>query len=145
MRTKKPNNKGRVSVLRAYRKDPRASLVELSQASGMSKTTVYYPLSQLENEGVVTRNHYVGKPAGTISKSKYSSEVTRLKKAEAGRRGRGDGVFTPKKSKKDTGLQDRIELVVRMAREQEARGDRINATDVVMHSPIRLSGAQKVG
>ncbi len=145
MRTKDPNNKGRKNVLRAYRSHPNASLLELAKASGMSRTTVHYHMNELENEGVLTRNHQVGKPAGTISQRKYNSEATRLKKSAAGKNGRGGDAFIPKKSKKADRTQELIEQVVREAKKREARGELINATDVVMHSPIRLSGAMKVG
>lgn len=145
MRTKDPNNKGRKNVLRAYRNHPNASLLELAKASGLSRTTVYYHMNILESEGVLTRNHQVGKPAGTISKNRYNSQATRLKKAEAGRRGKGSDALHPKKSKKDIGLHERIDLVVKMAKEKEQRGNAMNSRDVLTHSPVRMSGAMKVG
>lgn len=130
MRTKDPNNKGWLRVLRAYRNNPSGSLREITKAAKLSQTTVYYHLNVLEDEGILTRNHYCRRPAGGIDK----------KKSKAGKIGRGGNAFEPKKTKKkDTGLDERIELVVRMAREREKQGESGNAHDVVAHLPFKFN------
>jgi len=134
-----PNNPVRQMVLAAFRSNPGASLQELVKATGYSQTTVYYHLSNLRNEGVITREN---KPRGIYARRKCATAATIAKKVAGGKAARA---LQLKRTKKDTRLNERIELVVRMAKEKEMRGDALNATDVVMHSPIRLRGAQKVG
>ena len=67
-----------------------------------------------------------------IDQRKTASEETNLKKADAGRKGKGSTAFTAKivKSREEK-LQERIELVVRMALEKEGL---VNADDVIRHN-----------
>lgn len=67
-----------------------------------------------------------------IDQRKTASEETNLKKAEAGRKGKGSTAFTAKIVKsREAKLQERIELVVRMAEEKQGK---INAEDVIRHN-----------
>lgn len=145
MRTKNPNNEGRLAVLRAYRRNPSATLKELVQATGYSKTAVYYHLGNLQNEGVITRERKPRRVYVQTVKAVKPSVMIDPQKSAAGRQGKGGDAFSPRKSTKDKGLQKRINKVVREAKRREARGELINAVDVVMHLPIRLTNATKVG
>ena len=128
---------GREKALVAFRADPEATFRKLGAATGMTCGTVAYHLNILRAEGVISFTRQRGRRAPSV--------VIDPKKQAAGLQGKGSDAFHPKKSKKDTGLNSRIELVVRMAKEREGRGEMSNVTDVVMHSPIRLRGAMKVG
>ena len=75
-----------------------------------------------------------------IDQRKTASEETNFKKAEAGRKGKGSTAFTAKIVKsREAKLQERIELVVRMAEEKQGK---INAEDVIRHNrkPLFFSG-----
>ena len=67
-----------------------------------------------------------------IDQRKTASEETNLKKADAGRKGKGSTAFAAKIVKsREAKLQERIELVVRMAEEKQGK---INAEDVIRHN-----------
>ena len=79
-----------------------------------------------------------------IDQRKTASEETNLKKADAGRKGKGSTAFTAKIVKsREVKLQERIELVVRMALEKEGL---VNADDVIRHnrSAMFFSGMRAV-
>ena len=79
-----------------------------------------------------------------IDQRKTASEETNLKKAEAGRKGKGSTAFTAKIVKsREVKLQERIELVVRMAEESDGL---VNAEDVIRHNrkPLFFSGMRAV-
>mgnify|MGYP001211655796 CR=1 FL=1 len=70
-----------------------------------------------------------------IDQRKTASEETNLKKAEAGRKGKGSTAFTAKIVKsREVKLQERIELVVQMALENDGL---VNADDVIRHTGVR--------
>ena len=67
-----------------------------------------------------------------IDQRKTASEETNLKKADAGRKGKGSTAFTAKIVKsREVKLQERIELVVQMALENDGK---VNADDVIRHN-----------
>lgn len=67
-----------------------------------------------------------------IDQRKTASAETNLKKADAGRKGKGSTAFTAKVVKsREAKLQERIELVVRMALEKDGK---VNAEDVIRHN-----------
>lgn len=129
----------RAKVLAAFRHDSKATLEAMANRTGLSTSAVHYHLVNLHADGVI---NFVPAPRG---RRKNESVVIDPQKSASGQMGKGGDAFSPKQSKKDTGLQKRIDKVVRDAKRREARGELINAVDVVMHSPIRLSGATKAG
>ena len=67
-----------------------------------------------------------------IDQRKTASEETNLKKAEAGRKGKGRTAFAAKVVvSREAKLQERIELVVQMALENDGK---VNADDVIRHN-----------
>jgi hypothetical protein len=67
-----------------------------------------------------------------IDQRKTASEETNRKKADAGRRGKGCTAFAAKVVvSREAKLQERIELVVRMAEERDGL---VNADDVIRHN-----------
>jgi hypothetical protein len=67
-----------------------------------------------------------------IDQRKTASEETNLKKADAGRKGKGRTAFAAKVVvNKEAKMQERIDLVVRMALEKEGL---VNADDVIRHN-----------
>ena len=67
-----------------------------------------------------------------IDQRKTASVETNLKKADAGRKGKGGTAFTAKIVKsREVKLQERIELVVQMALENDGK---VNADDVIRHN-----------
>ena len=67
-----------------------------------------------------------------IDQRKTASAETNLKKADAGRKGKGSTAFTAKIVKsREVKLQERIELVVQMALEKDGK---VNAEDVIRHN-----------
>lgn len=129
----------RAKVLAAFRHDSKATLEAMANRTGLSTSAVHYHLVNLHADGVI---NFVPFPRGR--RKNESAEIDPQKSA-SGQQGKGGDAFTPKKSKKNTGLEKRINKVVRAAKRREARGELVNGVDVVMHSPIRLSGASKVG
>lgn len=144
----------RYDVLRAVRCNPRASLRELMEMTGLSSTSVVaYHLDQLEKEGLLKRDHRkaraiylsddqpkrIEKPGPKAQAVPLYSPENYEKKAAAGRKTRANsgGAFTGKKSKeKATAEQKRIDEVVRKAKAR--RGSTVD----VVHSDhvIRLDG-----
>lgn len=144
MKTKNPNNAGRLAVLRAYRSNPSGTLKELVQAAGYSKTTVYYHLSNLQNEGVITRERKPRRVYVQTAKAVKPSVMIDPTKSAAGRRGKGGDAFSPRKPKNSDVLEENLKKAVALGKENDRIGKLAN-NNVVMHSPIRLSGARKVG
>ena len=67
-----------------------------------------------------------------IDQRKTASAETNLKKADAGRKGKGSAAFTAKVVvSREAKLQERIELVVQMALENDGK---VNAEDVIRHN-----------
>ncbi len=100
----RPKNKnGRTKVLNAYRNNKKATLQSIAAKAGMTINAVYYHLCNLRKDGVIT---FVPYPRGR-----------RKDQAQAG----GD-TFTPKKSKKDTDLQKRIDDLVADVKYKQALG-----------------------
>ena len=78
-----------------------------------------------------------------IDQRKTASEETNLKKAEAGRKGKGSTAFTAKIVKsREVKLQERIEKVVEMAKAREAA--KLLGQDVIRYNrhPLLLSRMQ---
>lgn len=72
----------------------------------------------------------------------YAGNITSSyidKKVEAGKEGRGNNAFVPRKAKKEDSLQKNIEKVVMQANARGSAGH-----DVVTHAPVRLNGATKL-
>lgn len=78
-----------------------------------------------------------------MDQRKRSRASTNKKRAAAGRVGKPTGAFVPRVTKKTNVLQQRIEMVVARALEQETMGP---GYDVVEHIPhrLRLSNASKI-
>lgn len=80
-----------------------------------------------------------------IDGRKRNSAETMAKKSAAGKLGMGVNAVTPKyKSKRDMGLPARIEMVVAMAKEADAKAERgeqesINGQDPIRHNRARMS------
>lgn len=58
----------RAQVLAEFRKDPSITIRDLAGKLKIGVFTCYYHLSILENEGMITRNHYVGNYMGKAQK-----------------------------------------------------------------------------
>lgn len=115
-RTLNPSNKVRLLVLDAYRANPDASLDELIKAVGYSRTAVYYHLSNLKREGVITREN---KPRGRyVRVAKPKTE----KAAKAITTNAGNAFRPNATNKKRTTEQQRIDMVVEDAKAKEAAG-----------------------
>jgi len=132
------NLKNRAKVLAAFRHDSKATLEAMSNRTGLSTSAVHYHLINLHKDGVI---NFIPFPRGR----RKNQIVIDPQKSASGQMGKGGDAFSPRKSTKDKGLQKRINKVVREAKRREARGELINAVDVVMHLPIRLTNATKVG
>jgi SOS-response transcriptional repressor LexA len=92
-----------------------------------SLSVVSYYLRRLEDEGFIRRSAHISRSIEIVDGRDIEKITPRRvnlriynKKADAGRQGRGEGAFIPKKSKKDPGLQARIEAVVQKALANEA-------------------------
>lgn len=112
------NCPGREKVLAAFRADPSVSVSELVERTGLSHTTVYHHLVQLDKKGVIVRNTQVGTPTGMKGKkrsavSKSSGQQSAGSKPEINR---GESAFKPKKARGDQALQARIDAVVAKAK-----------------------------
>lgn len=97
------NIKNRTKVLNSYRSNPKATLEAMAAKAGLTVNAVYYHLCNLRADGVIK---FVPYPRGK-----------RKDQAQSG----GDA-FTPKKSKKDTGLQERIDDLVADVKHKQALG-----------------------
>ncbi len=150
-RTFNINNKVRQIVLAAYRSNPSASLAELVKLTGYSQTAVYYHLNNLNKEGVISREN---RPRGgymrtdkRLPQTGYQSEETRAKKAEGARKNLAsfrDKTHTSK-NKKRTTEEERIEEVVRMAKEKEAAGILTDGVNVFQDHRVRRVLGRKAG
>jgi hypothetical protein len=79
-----------------------------------------------------------------IDQRKTASAETNLKKADAGRKGKGSTAFTAKVVKsREAKLQERMDLVVAMAKASDGL---VNADDVIRHNrkPLFFSGMRAV-
>lgn len=75
-----------------------------------------------------------------IDQRKTASAETNLKKADAGRKGKGGSAFVAKVVKsREVKLQERMDLVVAMAKKRDGL---VNADDVIRHNrrPLFFSG-----
>lgn len=130
MRHWDPTNPKVEAIRAVLSKTPVMSYQEIADATGQSRTNVVHHVRMLAAAGLIV---WKGKGKG------------RKSKAEAGRQGRGVNAFVPRmKSKKETGIEQRIEEIVRRAREQEMRDP---GYDVVNHNPrrLRLGKAVRIG
>lgn len=153
--TKTRTGSRRYDVLAAVRENPRASMRELCEMTGLKSTSVVsYHLDQLEKEGALVREHntargiYLGSDQpkriakrGPKAQScpKYSDE-NYSKKAAAGRKGRGVSAGTAMKRNLD--LEARIEAIGRRNDQLVVDHDVINGKQVLRLSDLR---ACKVG
>lgn len=124
-------------ALKAYLANPKATLRKLAAETGLTIGAISYHLHKLHKEGVVDFKRKRGRPLPVT--------VIDPKKSAAGKPGKGGDAMHPKRHKKADHTDELIELVVQQAKEREARGEKINAVNVVMHSPVRLTGAQRIG
>lgn len=75
-----------------------------------------------------------------VDQRKASTAEKIADRSAAGKASRGEGIFIPKKSKRDEGLQERIDLVVRLAKEAEAlEAETANGQDPIRHNRWRWS------
>ena len=106
----RPKNLNALSdvVLKAHQANPKASLNELAQATGYSRTAVYYHLKNLQKHGVVI---YVRRERA----SKKAANEPKVKNA-------GDAFRPRSTNKARTAEQKRIDMVVEAAQRKEAEG-----------------------
>lgn len=129
----------------------------LAEMTGIPMSTVRMSLERLENEdGLIKRTkgtrwsprhveiigaanlEYVSqkyvKKALALQKAKQKMKKSlQQKRTEAGKLGKGLDAFTPKVSKRDAGLSERIEAVVANAKAKEAEGDAAGGDDVMLN------------
>ncbi len=118
---------------------------ELSDLTSFNRSTVLYDLAQLARAGCIRRakkhGHEIVVVHRRIKSFADGAELTSVKKAAAGRQGRGRDINSPKR---DTDLERRIDMVVRRAlRQKTASGSDV----IVGNDVIRLDGlrASRVG
>jgi biotin operon repressor len=137
-RTLNPDNKVRQLVLSAFRADPTASLDQLVKICGYSRTTIYYHLSNLRNEGIIIREN---RPRG-----QYVRGVQKPKAAKPQKKSSAGDAFRPNSSKpKKLDEQARIEMVVRMAKEKEAAGIMTDGVNIFQDHRVRRVLGRKTG
>lgn len=136
MRTRDYNNPKRLAILRVLREDPTLGLRTISKMTGQSVTNVLHHVRALEADGIILR---------TPQRPGRRAAVTDKKRSDSGRKGRGANAFVPRvQPAKDTGLEARINEIVRRAKALEAQSP---GYDVVNHEKrrLRLGKAVKVG
>lgn len=155
----KKNKPRRLGVLDAIRQfmskhGYSPSMRDLMEMTGISSlSAVKYYLDQLEGDGLIRRSRNIARSIeiGNFNPKPTSARKFRLiitsdaKKAAAGRKGKGNTAFVPRKTKRTDSLQKRIDMVVEMA---QKRGEAVGAGyDVIKHDPhqLRLRGAHKIG
>ncbi len=75
-----------------------------------------------------------------VDQRKASTTEKVAGRSAAGKANRGEGIFIPKPSKRDEGLQERIDLVVRLAQEAEAlEKETANGQDPIRHNRWRMT------
>lgn len=116
-----PNNEVRQLVLSAFRNDPTASIDELVKAVGYSKTAVYYHLSNLINEGIITREN---RPRGVYPRVAKAAKpkAEKIVKAPKPTTNAGNAYRTNSTNRVRTDEQKRIDMVVEAAQRKEAEG-----------------------
>lgn len=135
----------RYAVLAAIRANPRASIRELMEVTGLSSTSVVvYQMKKLEEEGFIQRERYMARSIYLTGRSHSKScpkdsRENYVKKAAAGRKGRGKNAFQAKKS---STLEERIDRIVRRA--SEASNNAGSSVDVIrVNTSIwRVKGAR---
>ena len=146
-------NSRRYDVLRAIIQDPRATIREIMEATGISSSSVVsYHLDQLEKEGKIHREHrkargiYVtdGQRPPAEHAPQYSTENYQ-KKSAAGRKGRG--ASAGKAFKRNADIDARIEEIglredARVGQSSTPRDDVVHGVSVYRFSSLRAS---KVG
>lgn len=135
-----PNNPGRLSVLRAYRNHPSASMRELSKATGLSLTTVYYHMRNLQLDGLVN--------IAAVGQRKWVSPETIEKKRQGAIKDCPKNAFKPRPKKKVDAdhLSECLERAVALGKANDAKAN--NMEDVIRHNrwPVyRHVRAQKLG
>jgi DNA-binding Lrp family transcriptional regulator len=136
MRTRDYNNPKRLAILQVLRENPSMGLRTIAKVTGQSVTNVLHHVRALEADGIFIR---------TPQRPGRRAQGTDKKKSDSGRKGRGANAFVPRvKTVKDTGIEARIEEIVRRAWALEAK---IPGYDVVNHEKrrLRLGKAVKVG
>jgi predicted ArsR family transcriptional regulator len=132
----------RQAILDEYRRNPDASLHEIARELHINVRNVHYHLTMLERMGIVKLRHRMGGPHGPY-KFKISMEKLSKIRSEAATKSRGvDAHFQLKKSKIQS-LEARIDMVVKRAKEREAKDP---GYDVMQgKTRLRLTGAHRVG
>lgn len=141
-RTLNPENKVRQLVLQAFRDNPGASLDELVKTVGYSKTAVYYHLSNLKNEGLITREN---RPRGVYVRAAKQKE-TKAPKKKINKAFNAGNAFRPNAvNKTRSSEQKRIDLVVQMAKEKEAQGIIDAGVNIFFDRRVRRVLGRKAG
>lgn len=136
----RPKNRNRLSqlVLDAYRDNPSASLNELAKATGYSRTAVYYHLNNLQAQGVVIRVRR--ERASKNSAGQPRAKKTVNKSFNAGNAFRTNAVNKTRKSE-----QERIDMVVQMVKEKEAKGIIDTGVNIFFDRRVRRVIGRKAG
>lgn len=119
-------------VLQAHRDNPSATLNELAKATGYSRTAVYYHLNNLQQQGIVI-------PVRRERASKKN--FVKVQKP----RPAGDAFRPNAVHKVRAGEQERIEMVVRMAKEKEAAGIIDTGVNIFFDHRVRRVLGRKAG
>lgn len=120
-RVKKSDNKGRVVTLRAFRNNPGASMRELAKAAGYSLTTIHYHIHQLIDDGIIERDNL---PVGVYDREAKKTVTTKQKKKKISEKERSrrecerQARERIKRNKSAEGLNDRMDRIVREAKER---------------------------
>lgn len=136
-----------LDAIRAFKEEHAYSpsmrdIMEKTEITSLS--VVSYYLRRLEDEGFIRRSAHISRSIELVDGRDIEKITPRRvhlhiykKKANAGRQGRGEGAFIPKKSKKDPGLQKRIDAVVAKA---QARDAQRQDHDIIHDYRTRFSG-----
>jgi DNA-binding MarR family transcriptional regulator len=142
----KPISDKQFAVLAALRANPRASIRELCEATGITSTSVVtYQLDRLEEAGLLRRDRftargiYVGEqPTQTArqvaDRRKCHNPETNRKKAQAARKGRGADVHS---LKPNPTLEARIEAIVARAQARVVNNDVLQGEQVLHSDQLR--------
>jgi biotin operon repressor len=125
-------------VMDAYQENPNATLNELAKATGYSRTAVYYHLSNLKEQGIVI-------PVRRERAAKSNYVKAEKKKVNKSFNAAGDAFRTTTTNKARSVEQERIELVVRMAKEKEAAGNIATGVNMFFDHRVRRVFGRKAG
>lgn len=119
-------------VLEAHRNNPSATLNELAEAVGYSRTAVYYHLNNLQKQGIVIR----------VRRERASKKnfVKTPRPTNAGNAFRPNAISTPRANE-----QEGIEAVVKMVKEQESQGIFNTSVNIFSDHRVRRVLGRKAG